>query len=182
MKNQKITLKYTFIGILAVLITWCIHEFTHWITSELLGYEAFMRLNSVGPVNGAISNEGHKAIISISGPIITILQGVIVFVLLKSKGWNKYAYLFLFTAFYMRLFAGFMNFLNPNDEARVGQYLGIGTHTLSLIISIFLFSLVYIVSKKYKLNWKFQLATFIIVLIVSWAIIYVDQSFRIRIL
>ena len=182
MKNQQVTLKYVFAGILTVLITWFVHEFTHWITSQLLGYESFMRLNSVGPLNGDLSDEVDKAIISISGPIITILQGIIIFIILKSKGWNKYLYLFLFTAFYMRFFAGLMNFINPNDEARFSQFLGIGTHTVSLIVSIFLFSMVYVISKKHKLNWKFQLWTAMIILVTSWTLILVDQYFKIRIL
>jgi hypothetical protein len=182
MINQKVTSKYIFITIIAVLITWFIHEFTHWLTSEGLGYESIMRLNAVGPVYGVFPTEGHQAIISISGPIITILQAYIVFVLLKTKSWNKYLYPFLFIPFYMRFFAGIMNFLNPNDEARVGQYLGIGTHTLSLIVSIFLFYLVYVISKKYKLRWKFQLWTIVITMLISTMIIYIDMYFRIQII
>lgn len=182
MNNQKVTLKYILITIFSVLFTWFIHEFTHWLTSELLGYEAIMRLNGVGPKHGVIPTENHQAIISISAPIVTILQGVLFYFILKSNGWNKYLYPFLFTAFYMRFMAGIMNFLNPNDEARFGEYLGIGTHTLSFIISIFLFTLVYLISKKYKLNWKFQLFTVITVLVISWIIIFVDQYFRIRII
>lgn len=182
MKNQKITLNYIFNTIIAVLFTWFIHEFSHWLTSELLGYDAIMRLNGVGPKKGVYPTEGHQAIISISGPIITILQGIIFFFILQTKGWNKYLYPFLFTAFYMRFFAGVINFLNPNDEARVGQYLGIGTHTLSLIISVFLFVLVYKVSKKNKLTWRFQLWTILTIFIMSWIIIYIDQYFRIRII
>ncbi len=182
MVNQKITLKYIFAGILTVIITWFIHEFTHWLTSELLGHEAIMRLNGVSPINGENITEEQKAIISISGPIITILQGFIIFLILKSKSWNKYLYLFLFTAFYMRLLAGLMNFIMPNDEARVGQFLGIGTHTLSIVVSIFLFLLVYKISRKFKLYWKFQLWTTIIILVSSSALIFFDQYFRIQIL
>ena len=43
MNDQKI--KYILTGILAVIFTWIIHEFAHWLTSELLGYETIMRLN-----------------------------------------------------------------------------------------------------------------------------------------
>ncbi|MEM6719452.1 MAG: hypothetical protein AAF611_09070 [Bacteroidota bacterium] len=182
MKDQKVSLKYVLNVLFAVLFTWFIHEFAHWVTSEALGYEAMMRLNGVAPLYGVFPTEGHQAIISISGPIITILQGIICYLMLNLKGWNKYLYPLLFTAFYMRLFAGAMNFIHPNDEARVGQYLGIGTHTLSLIVSIFLFALVYLISKKYKLHWTFQLWTILIVFIVSWAIIYIDMYFRIRII
>ena len=82
-----------------------IHEFAHWLISELLGHKSIMRLNGTSFIKG----QNHKAIISISGPIITVLQGIFVFLLLKSRGWNKYIYRFLFTAFYMRFLAGLMN-------------------------------------------------------------------------
>lgn len=168
--------------ILAVGFTWIIHEFTHWLVSELLGYETIMRLNGTSPVQGIIHNDVHKQIISISAPIITILQGLCVFLYLKSRGWNKYVYTVLFMAFWMRLLAGFMNFIMPNDEARVGQFLGIGTHTLSIIVSGFLFYLVFKVSSQYQLSRKFQLWTLLITFIASWTLILSDQFFRIRIL
>ena len=182
MKDQKVTIKYIITGILAVVFTWFIHEFTHWLTSELLGYETIMRLNGTASVKGQNPTALHKAIISISGPIITILQGLVIFIILKSRGWNKYLYTLLFTAFYMRFLAGLMNFIMPNDEARVGQYLGIGTFTLSIIISGFLFFMVYKIAGKYKLNWKFQLWTTLIILLASSLLIFFDQYFRIRIL
>lgn len=182
MIDQKITIKYVLAGIFAVAFTWGIHEFVHWLTSELLGYETIMRLNGTSPVQGKIANESHKALISISAPIITVIQGLLLFVYLKSKGWKKHLYPLLFTAFYMRAFAGILNLIEPNDEARVGHYLGIGTFTISLVISALLFYTVYKISSQYKLNWKFQLWTTIIILIASWTLILADQLFQIRIL
>ncbi|HDZ06440.1 hypothetical protein LCGC14_0052140 [marine sediment metagenome] len=182
MNDQKVSVKYILAGILAVVLTWIIHELTHWFTSEFLGYETILRLNGTSSVEGENPTEIHKAIISISAPIITILQGLIVFMLIKSRGWNKYVYPFLFTAFYMRFLAGFMNLIMPNDEARVGQFLGIGTFTLSIIVSGLLFFMVYKISKQYQLNWKFQLWTFIIILLASWILILSDQFFGIRLI
>ncbi len=182
MTNQKITVKYILAGVLAVFATWIIHEFTHWMTSELLGHKNIMRLNGTSFLKGQNPSETHKAIISISAPIITILQGIFVFLYLKSKGWNKYIYTFLFTTFYMRFLAGLFNLIMTNDEGRVGQFLGIGTFTLSIIISGLLFFLVYKISRKYKLNWKFQLWTTIIIILASSLLIFLDQYFKFRIL
>lgn len=64
MNNKKISIQYTFYVILAVLFTWIIHEFTHWATSELLGYESIMRINSVSSVDGKISSDLHKINVS----------------------------------------------------------------------------------------------------------------------
>ena len=182
MNNQKITVKYILAGILAVFLTWIIHEFAHWLTSELMGYKNIMRLNGTSFVKGQNPSEIHKAIISISGPIITILQGIFIFLFLKSRGWNKYFYTFLFTAFYMRFLAGLMNLIMANDEGRVGQFLGIGTFTLSIIISGILFFLVYKISRKHKVKWKFQFWTTIIIISASSLLIFLDQYFKFRIL
>lgn len=182
MNDQKINLKYILAGTVAVLFTWLIHEFTHWLTSELFGYETIMQLNSAYSVKGQNPTDLHQAIISISGPLITILQAIFVFLILKHRDWNKYLYPLLFTAFYMRLLAGFMNFINVNDEGRVGEYLGIGTFTLSIIVSGLLFYLVYKISKQHSLNWKFLLGTYLIVMIISSLLILSDQFLGIRLL
>jgi len=42
--------------------------------------------------------------------------------------------------------------------------------------------MVYNVSKKYTLNWKFQLGTYLIVMVVSSILILSDQFFQIRII
>ena len=182
MDEQRINGKYAITGIAAVIFTWVIHEFTHWLTSELLGYETIMYLNGTSVTEGENPTQLHQAIISISGPIVTMLQALGVFIFLIKKNWNKHLYPFLFTAFYMRVLAGLMNFINVNDEGRVSQYLGIGTFTLSIVISALLFIMVYKTSKKYSLNWKFQLGTYLIIMVASSILILTDQFFAIRIL
>ncbi|WP_276167138.1 hypothetical protein [Zobellia alginiliquefaciens] len=182
MTNQKITLKYILAGILAVIFTWVIHEFTHWFTSESLGYESIMRLNSVSAIDGQERMEWHKILISASGPIVTIFQAILIFIILRTKGWHKYIYPALFVPLYMRLLAGLMNFIKPNDEGRIGEVLGIGLFTLSIIVSGLLFFMVFKISKKYELNWKFNFWTTIITMVVSSILILSDQFFGIRIL
>lgn len=182
MKAQKINGKYIISGIIAVVFTWFIHEFTHWFTSELLGYETKMYLNGTSPAKNENPTKFHSAIISISGPLITLLQAFVVWIILKATSWNKYLYTFLFTAFYMRVLAGFMNFIHVNDEGRVSQYLGMGTFTLSIIVNALLFFMVYTVSKKYALHWKFQLGTYLIILVASSILILTNQFFPIRLI
>lgn len=182
MNEQKINRKYIITGIIAVIFTWIIHEFTHWFTSESFGYETIMRINGTSSVEDENPTELQKVIISISAPIVTILQALVVFIILKTRGWNKYLYPFIFTAFYMRFLAGLMNFINVNDEGRVSQYLEIGTFTLSIIVSGLLFYMIYKISKKYSLNWKFQLGTYLIVMVVSSILILSDNFFEIRII
>lgn len=182
MSEQKINVKYIITSIIAVILTWIIHEFTHWLTSESLGYQSIMRLNSVYPKKGQKLNELHNIYISASGPIITVFQAIITFFILKTKGWNKYIYPILFVPFYMRLLAGIMNLFNPNDEGRISEFLGIGLYTISIIISSFLLFLVIKTSKKYRLNWKFNFWTTIITIIISSILILYDQFLGGRIL
>jgi len=177
--DQKVNIQYIGVIILTVFLTWFVHEFVHWLTGELLGYKSSMRLNSTAYLEDE-PLPGEKAIVSISGPIITVLQAVVFYFLLKNKGWKKNFYPALITAFFMRLLAGGMNFIGPNDEARVGIYLGIGMHTISLIFSVFMFVLVYKISKKHQLTRKFQLWTVLIMLLSITALIFIDQFFKVR--
>jgi len=180
MTDQKITSKYVLASALAVLFTWFIHEFTHWITSESLGYESIMRINSVTPLAGQEVADLHKIYISASGPLITIIQAIIVFIVLL-KRWKKLIYPLLFTPLYMRIMAGGMNFIKPNDEGRISEFFGIGLYTLSFIVSAFLFFLVYKISKKYDLHRKFIIWTTLLVMIFSSILILSDQIIKIRI-
>jgi len=181
MTTKKISFKYILVILITVILTWIIHEFTHWLSSEFFGYETIMRLNGTSSVKGENPTEIQNAIISISGPIITIIQAIIAYFILN-KNWNKYIYPVLFTAFYMRFLAGLMNFIKLNDEGRVSDFLGIGTSTLPIIVGGLLFFMVYKISKKYELDWKFQLNTTLIVMIFTSILILSDQFIGIRII
>ncbi|MEM6802235.1 MAG: hypothetical protein AAF696_12575 [Bacteroidota bacterium] len=182
MDSQKITTTYILTGIMVVFLTWVSHEFAHWITAELMGYESIMRLNSVSQVEGVKTEGWHKISITAAGVIWTIIQGFIFFIILNRGGWNKYLYLFLFTAFFMRLAAGIMNLVSLNDEGRISEFLGIGAFTLPIIVSGLLFFMVYKISRKYSLKAKFQAWTFLIITLASSALILIDQFFKIRLL
>lgn len=182
MSNNKVTSKYCLALIAIVIFTWIIHEFAHWVTAELLGYNSVMRINGVSQVKSAMVTPGHKVYISGTGPLVTVLQGVVAFLLLNNRGWNKLLYGFLFTALYMRLLAGIMNVIHPNDEGRISAYFDLGTFTLPLLVSVFLFFLVYRISKKYSPGFRFQLGTFLVVMAASSVLILADQFFGIRIL
>lgn len=182
MADQRLSAKYVIVVIGGVIFTWLLHEFAHWLISESFGYETIMRVNGTSVGNEVDPPALHKIFISASGPIVTIIQGVITFLLLKNQGWNKYFYPFLLTPFYMRFLAGSMNIIHPNDEGRISVLLGMGTFTLPIIVSALLFIMVYVISKKFHLNWKFQSLTILIIMITSTILILSDQFFSIRLL
>lgn len=174
--------RYILTVVLSVILTWIVHEFAHWITYSLLGYDFMMTLNKVSFLRGEIPKGIHQVIAGSAGPLITILQAFIIYRYLKKKQWNKYLYPFLFTAFYMRFLAGVLNFINPNDEGAISQYFGIGLYTISIVVSALLFYMVFQISKKHHLNWRFQLATTLIVMASSSILILLDQFIGVRIL
>ena len=181
MRHFKVTFSYVLTTFLAVFMTWILHEFAHWATSKLLGYEAMMSLNKSGPVGKVSMSKGDHMLISAAGPIITILQAMVVCFLLQ-RNWNKHLYPIVFIPFYMRLLAGIMNVFKANDEGRISEYFGIGLYTLSIVVSGFLFYLVYSISKKHELTKKFNLYTTLLVMLFSSLLILGNQFFQIRLL
>ena len=179
MKNQKITFNYILLAFLAVLVTWLIHEFAHWLAYTLQGYDAFMGLNKAGVRGDSTPNIDQQILGAAAGPIITLLQAVLVYFYLKRRGWNKYLYLLVFIPFYMRFLAGLMNFIMPNDEGFISQHFGLGLFTISILISLALFALVYKTSKIFELKPKFHIITTLLVMVFSSLVILADQFFRI---
>lgn len=179
MKNQKISFIYVLVAFAAVLFTWFIHEFAHWLAYTLQGYDAFMGLNKAGVRGDEVPNIDQQVLGAAAGPIITVLQAILAYGFLKKNDWNKYVYLILFIPFYMRFLAGLMNVIQPNDEGFIGQQLGIGMFTISIIISAFLFWLVFKTSKSYQLKARFHVFTTLLIMFFSSVVIMVDQMFRI---
>ena len=173
--------KYVSIFAIAVLFSWILHEFAHWAVGECLGYKMIMTLNSSYPANGNYSKNLHYQIISTGGPIITLCEAILIFILMTRRN-IILLYPFLFTCFYMRLFATVISFRHPNDEARISCAMGIGKFTLPLFMSITLFALIYKVSHRYKIDTKFNLANLGLTLLFSSIIILTDMYFKVRLL
>ena len=139
-----------------------------------------MVLSEIGFFNGISVHLFGQ--VSASGPIVTLFQGALAFIFLYRSKWNKYVYLLLFTAFYMRFLAGLMNFINLNDEGRISVFLNLGIFTLPILVSGLLFYMTYKVSVKWSLGWPFQLYTTLIIMFISSALILVDQFYGIHII
>lgn len=178
---HKINLKYSLLLFIAVLLSCFLHEFTHWITGELLGNRMSMSLNGASPISGEYVNDWNANIITISAPIFTVLQAVF-FYFYVEKIKNFYVYPFLFFPFVYRFFAGLANGLGPNDEGRFGLSLGIGLYTVSIIFSSFLFFLILKFSLKNKVSLKFNIITFLLCSISLLLIVFIDQYFKIKII
>ncbi len=89
MANKKVSVTYVIATLIAVIFTWILHEFAHWLTSESFGHETIMRLNGTSPIDGKSVTDWQKILISASGPLITLIQALTIFVVLKPDNWNK---------------------------------------------------------------------------------------------
>ena len=166
---------------IVVSFTWTLHEFTHWITGELLGNDMIMTLNTCYSESGQYIKNWHSTVISAAGPIITLIQAITFYYLLKMKS-NKSLFPFLLTCLYMRLLAGLMNFINPNDEGRISIDLGLGTFTLSILIVGILFYLTYDISRVRGFKTKLISITTLLIMVFSSIIILTDQTLQVIIL
>ena len=180
-QTQKITIKYIVITLFAVAATWILHEFAHWATGELLGNNMAMTLNGGYPIIGEYKEGWHKMAVDIAGPAITIIEALIAWLLIKNKNLIM-LFSFLTTCFYMRLLAAGMNAINLNDEGRISNELGLGTFTIPILVSAFLFILMYDVSKSKHLTAKFITITFLLIMVFSSILILTDQALKVRVL
>jgi hypothetical protein len=179
--THKIDLKYIFIVFIAVFVSTIFHELAHWTIGEVLGNKMIATLNGTKPISGELLHEWNRNYITMAGPLFTVLQAIFFyFLIVKYKKIELYP--FIFFPFVMRLAAGLANFLNPNDEGRIGLSLGIGLFTISIIVCSFLFYLVYKTSKKLTISLKFNIISFILCCLFLLLLTFIDAKFKIKII
>ncbi|WP_425392469.1 hypothetical protein [Ekhidna sp.] len=173
--------KYIFYTLLAVVFTFLIHEFSHWIMGEFLGYEMRMTLNKVYPNYGKYNKDWHYTIISFVGPLITLVQAIIYYLVI-SRNNNKNFFPFLFTCFYLELLSGIMNYRNPNDLGRIGTSLNMGLFTLPTVFTSLHFLMLLSIAKKKKYKLKFVVKTLLLVILFSSIWILTNQFYHVVII
>jgi hypothetical protein len=171
MNTKQNTLLYVIAGFFVVFFSWMTHENAHFWVYNFLGYDAVMKLNMVYLTPGQTITASHAMIAAAAGPMVTMCQSIVTYLIFKFYDWVKLLYPLIFTAFCTRVMAGVMNYFNVNDEGLISTELGLGTYTISIIVSAFLLFLLYDISKKFKLSRKFQGLTLLIVTVSSAIII-----------
>lgn len=158
---------------LVVPATFIVHEFAHWVMGELLGYSMAMSLNAVSPAEGGYRAAVDAMLVSAAGPLITILQAVIAYTLIRRSGRSVF-YPFLFVALFMRACAMLVSIANPNDEARISMYLGLGTWTLPALVVFGLFVLTWMASRKLRLHWTVNVYGYVVASIGVTGVVYLN--------
>jgi hypothetical protein len=175
------SVKYAAITFVAVGVTWLLHEFAHWTTGEVLGNNMVMTLNTCYPKNGQYLEIWHGTVVTLGGPLITLLQAIIFYFLLRAGASNS-LFPFLLVCLYMRSLAGVMNFINLNDEGRISSELGLGLFTFPIIIFVVLLYLVLDIKKRRGYSGNAILVTTLFIMLYSSILILSDQFLKILIL
>ena len=161
--------------VFAFLITNLIHEGCHWLMGAALGLDMRFGLNAVTFLSPM--TDWQRALADASGPLVTIVQGIVAYVLLKRTGSMK-AFAFLYAAAFMRLVAGLVSVMHPNDEARLSMYFGLGKWTLPVLVAAGLILLAVKGSKRLGLTWKDQALCYLVASLAVSAIVGLDRLLR----
>lgn len=163
--------------LLAIMVaTFAVHEAAHWLTALLLGHTPFYGLNGAGTRDTVCTLDG--ALISAAGPAVTVLQGLIAFVLIRG-GAGLTAFAVLWCAAFMRLMAAAISLLiHANDEARVSTALGLPPFTLHLLVAGGLIILTLLAGARLKLSWRAWVLSWLVGSAAVSAIVYLDMAMK----
>jgi len=151
--DKKISLKVYLLFITVAFASYLFHEFGHWIVGEVLGNKMIFSLNYVWPKSGHYIYPGHDLLVSIGGPVFTILLAV-VFLLIIEKYISIYAYPVVFFQFVLRFFSLAFGGFEKQDEARIASLLNINTYIIGIIVVLILFLILFRASYKLKIDLK----------------------------
>lgn len=158
--------------VLVFLITNLVHESCHWLMGAALGFDMRFGLNAVTYLSPTLP--WQRALADGAGPAVTIVQGIIAYTIAMRSSSLK-AFAFLYAAAFMRLVSGLVSVMHPNDEARLGMFLGLGKWTLPVLVAGGLIFLTIKASKRLQLRWKDQLACYLVASLAVSAIVAIDR-------
>lgn len=136
--------------VVCIFITHWFHELGHAVAAKNLGYDVLLSSNQVVPLGGGYASEYHHNIVSLAGPLVTVVIAVSAFLFRARLGFI--APIILWNTMTMRVLAALASIGHPNDEARASLSLGLGTWTIPLIVCGFLLLLFGLVARERKLG------------------------------
>jgi hypothetical protein len=153
------------------LITNLVHEGGHWLMATVLGLDPHFGLNIV---RYAVNAPWQRALADAAGPLVTIVQGIFAFLVVKRSASVK-AFAFLYAAAFMRTVAMLVSVMHPNDEARLSMYFGLGKWTLPILVAAGLIALAVKGSRRLGLTWKDHLLCYLVASLAVSAIVGLDR-------
>jgi len=152
------------LGLLIVplgVISFLLHETGHYLAGRAFGLEMYLQLNSAGPVDRTleVSWLARFAILA-GGPAVTLVQGVLGYMIARRMPVLGVALIYF--AFYMRMLAfGISVLVNPNDEANLGEMLGVGIYPVHLAVCALLGVLTVLAMNRAGAGWGAWLTGFV---------------------
>ena len=174
---QRMRTGWGFYGLVFVagFITFALHEGGHWLAAVLMGHEAFFSLNRAGARD--VVDAADMMIISAAGPAVTAVQALVALWLVQARA-SATAWIFLFWAAFMRFMATVISLFNPNDEARISDWLGWGMWTLPVAVTAGLFVLLAIGSLRLRVSWVTLALTWVVASGAVSAIVGLDMVMK----
>ena len=154
------------------LLTFALHEGAHWLAGITLGHDMVVSLNGSHATTSVPALDAM--LISAAGPVVTLIQGILALSLVLMRK-SLTAYGFLFFAAFMRLMAAGVSLLNPNDEARISLYFGMGPWILPLAIVAVLGVMTVIGSRHLRLSWQTHALAWLTASVAVSAIVGLDM-------
>ena len=170
--DNKTKLKLALIFIPVAYFSVFFHELGHWIVGEILGNDMLLSLNGVRPKSGQYIENTDLYVIC-GGVFFTILLTLISWCIIERY---KVIYLYpvVFFSFLFRLFPQILSF-DSQDEAKISAILGIGKYTISAIVLILLFLIVWRTNHVLKLNYKDNLLCTLVSIICIFLVVITDE-------
>ncbi len=169
LKECKINLKLALAFIPIAFLTYLFHEFGHWLFGELCSNRMTLSLNNAAPTSGHFTDGSAALWSAIGGPLFTILQALI-FWLILSFTKSVYAYAFMFFAVFSRFFSIVFGGLHLQDEARIASMLDLNKYLPAALVLFLLFLILWRCHRIMKFGLK-ALGYYVILGVVSVLIV-----------
>ena len=151
--ESQINWKVVIVFIPIAFITYIFHELGHWIFGELSGNDMTISLNNSSPKSGYFINESHALWSAIGGPLFTMIQAV-VFFLITWITKSIYAYSITFFAVFSRFFSLVFGGIDLQDEAGIAFLLNTNKYLIAAIVLTILCLILWRCNRIMKLNTK----------------------------
>lgn len=175
MQRNRVDARFYFMLVIAAVVTFAVHEVAHWIAGVALGHDMVIKLNGVAGAPGVVLPARDAFIVTAAGPVVTVLQALVAFALVRSRG-VLLAYPFLFAAWFMRFAAAFVSLFHPNDEARMSLQLGLGQWLLPIVTVLLLLLLTWSGARRLRLGWTTNTASYVLCSLLFAAIVFGDAA------
>ncbi len=173
--NRPIGVRFYGLFAVAAVLSYLVHEAAHWVAGSVLGYPMSFGINSV--ISGRAMTDNDHLLMSAAGPAITLVLGLIAFVLVLRRR-SLIAYAVLYFALFMRGVAAGVSVFNPNDEARVSLALGLGLWMLPAAVILILLIPTVIASRRLRLSWRVNTLAYVVSSLVATLVVGLDMIHR----